>query len=44
MIECKGAKGTFFDDKAAQNYGLKLMGNYNISMNKINVLQAGFHN
>jgi len=25
-------------------YELKLMGNYNISMNKINVLQAGFHN
>ncbi len=28
MIECKGAQGTFFDDKAAQKYGLKLMGNY----------------
>ncbi len=28
MLECRGAAGTFFDDKAAQKYGLKLMGNY----------------
>ncbi len=28
MIECKGAKGTFFDDEAAKKYGVKLMGNY----------------
>lgn len=28
MIECQGADGSFFDDKAAQEYGVKLMGNY----------------
>lgn len=28
MIECKGADGTFFDDEAAQSYGVKLMGGY----------------
>lgn len=28
MMECTGADGTFFDDKAAQQYGMKLMGNY----------------
>lgn len=28
MIHCKGAKGTFFDDNAADDYGTKLMGNY----------------
>ncbi len=32
MIECKGANGTFFDDKAAQKFGLKLMGNYKWSI------------
>lgn len=28
MIDCKGAKGSFFDDQAAQEYGSKLMGSY----------------
>jgi len=28
MINCKGADGSFFDDKAAEQYGTKLMGNY----------------
>jgi arabinan endo-1,5-alpha-L-arabinosidase len=28
MIDCKGAKGSFFDDSAAEKYGTKLMGSY----------------
>lgn len=28
MILCRGGSGTFFDDKAAAEYGSKLMGNY----------------
>lgn len=28
MIECKGEAGTFFDDAKAEQYGVKLMGNY----------------
>lgn len=28
MINCAGADGTFFDDRAAETYGVKLMGNY----------------
>ena len=28
MIECKGPEGSFFDDEAAQEYGVKLIGNY----------------
>jgi arabinan endo-1,5-alpha-L-arabinosidase len=28
MIDCSGADGSFFDDKAAEKYGAKLMGNY----------------
>lgn len=28
MVNCKGPSGTFFDDKAADDYGTKLMGNF----------------
>ncbi len=28
MIECTGPDGSFFDDRAAELYGVKLMGNY----------------
>lgn len=28
MINCKGDDGTFFDDRAAEKYGTKIMGNY----------------
>lgn len=28
MIECAGDAGTFFDDRKAEQYGVKLMGNY----------------
>lgn len=28
MIDCKGPPGSFFDDEAAEPYGVKLMGNY----------------
>lgn len=28
MINCHGANGTFFDDKAVEPYGVKIMGNY----------------
>lgn len=28
MIDCKGSPGSFFDDRAAEQYGVKLMGNY----------------
>ena len=28
MIDCAGADGSFFDDRAAEKYGTKLMGNY----------------
>lgn len=28
MINCKGPKGSFFDDETASKYGTKLMGNY----------------
>lgn len=28
MIDCKGPAGSFFDDEAAGQYGVKLMGNY----------------
>lgn len=32
MIECTGDTGTFFDDSAAEKYGMKLMGNYKWSL------------
>lgn len=28
MEECRGAAGSFFDDRAAEKYGVKLMGNF----------------
>ena len=28
MIECQGPAGTFFNDRAAEKYGVKLMGNF----------------
>lgn len=28
MIDCKGPAGSFFDDRAAEKYGTKLMGNF----------------
>ena len=32
MIECTGAVGTFFDDEAAEKFGMKLMGGYRWSI------------
>ncbi|WP_304441263.1 glycoside hydrolase family 43 protein [Cellulosilyticum sp. I15G10I2] len=31
MIDCKGAEGTFFDDRSIEPYGVKLMGSYAFS-------------
>lgn len=35
MIEAKGAVGSFFDDKAIEPYGAKLMGNFILDSNEI---------
>ncbi len=34
MIECTGAAGTFFDDGAAEKFGMKLMGNYSWNLHE----------
>ncbi|WP_041556067.1 glycoside hydrolase family 43 protein [Carnobacterium sp. 17-4] len=35
MIEAKGAIGSFFDDKAIEPYGVKLIGNFSLKSNEI---------
>lgn len=44
MIKCKGSNGSFFDDKAIEPYGVKLMGNYQFvkSEGEANSIRTGY--